>query len=113
MRRLLPLLILLSPAALAQPTGDEIYRAKCAACHDAGLAQAPRPGVRADWEPRIGKGRPALIRSALYGMPRGAKLPRSGDPALSDREITQAVDHLLSTLDLPVNSYSPPARIGE
>jgi len=46
-------------------------------------------------------------------MPRGAKLPRSGDPALSDREITQAVDHLLSTLDLPVNSYSPPARIGE
>ena len=113
MRRLLPFLILLSPAAFAQPSGGEIYKAKCAGCHDAGLAQAPRPGVRADWEARVGKGRPALIRSALYGMPRGVKPPRSGDPALSDREITLAVDHLLSTLDLPINSYSPPARIGE
>ena len=105
--------VLASSAALAQKTGDDLYKASCARCHDAGLEGAPRPGVRADWEARAGKGRPALIRSAIYGMPRGKKAPRSGDPDLSDRQITAAVDWLLSTLDMPINSYSPPAKIGE
>jgi len=104
--------MLLSSTAVAA-TGDEVYKAKCASCHDQGLQQAPRLGNKADWLPRIGKGRPAMIRSVIYGMPGSRKPPRAGYAQLSDRDLTAAVDYMLSELDMLIDSYSPPARIRE
>jgi cytochrome c5 len=89
--------------ALAQDTGGEIYRARCASCHDAGTRGAPRPGVAADWQKRAAKGRPALIRAARGMAPH---LPGS-----ETHEVTAAVDFLLSTVDIMINSYSEPPRI--
>lgn len=101
MFRVLLLMALAAPAA-AQ-TGGEIYIARCAVCHDSGDNRAPRPGVVADWATRAKKGRPALIRYALRVAPHttGAR------PA----EVTAAVDYLLSTVDILVNSYSEPPRL--
>jgi len=101
MRGLAAALLLASGPALAQ-TGGEIYSRDCARCHDRGIAGAPRPSVVADWKPRVGKGRPALIRNALGARPHAAgRTP----------EVTAAVDYLLSTVDILVNSYSEPPRL--
>jgi cytochrome c5 len=107
MRALAALLLAAAGAApfpaSAQDTGGEIYRARCASCHDAGARGAPRPGVVADWQQRAAKGRPALIRQALRMAPH---LP--GNEA---NEVTAAVDFMLSTVDIMVNSYSEPPRL--
>lgn len=116
MRGVLRLLLLMAallaaPAARAQ-TGGEVYQARCASCHDSGVGGAPRVSEQADWTQRVGKGRPALIRSVIYGIPR-TKAPRAGTSDLPDRDLTAAVDYMIHSVGLPVSSYSPPARIAE
>ena len=101
MHRVLLLTALAAPAA-AQ-TGGEIHKERCAACHDSGAGRAPRPGVVADWENRVKQGRPALIRNAMSAAPHAAGADRA--------EVTAAVDYMLSTVDILVNSYSEPPRL--
>jgi cytochrome c5 len=101
MFRVLLLMVLAAPAA-AQ-TGGEIYKDHCAACHDNGESRAPRPGVVADWESRVKKGRPALIRAATGVAPHAT--------GASAAQVTAAVDYLLSIVDILVNSYSEPPRL--
>lgn len=102
MRRLAAVLLLACSPAAAQ-TGGEIYKEKCASCHDSGARGAPRLAVVQDWQKRAAKGRPALIREALRMAPH---LP--GNEA---HEVTAAVDFMLSTVDILVNSYSEPPRL--
>jgi cytochrome c5 len=101
MLRILLLTLAASPA-FAQ-TGGEIYRARCAGCHDAGANGAPRLGVVADWKPRVAKGRPALIRRALQMAPHV--------PGGETAQVTAATDFMLSAVDILVNSYSEPPRL--
>jgi cytochrome c5 len=98
----LAVLFLLACGPAAAQTGGEIYKEKCAACHDGGKARAPRPSVVADWVERAKRGRPAMIRNALGGAPHAG-----GQTA----EVTAAVDYLLSTVPILVNSYSEPPRL--
>ena len=44
------------------------------------------------------KGRAALLRSALEGVPDTAMLPRAGFSDLGDADVAAAVDYMLSTL---------------
>ena len=72
--------------------GEKIYKATCLACHGAGVMGAPKFGDKAAWKPRVGKGIPALYKSALDGfkmMP-----PRGGNAALKDDEVKSAVDFM-------------------
>ncbi|HEX9397190.1 MAG TPA: c-type cytochrome [Burkholderiales bacterium] len=101
MRAAAALLLLAAGAAHAQ-TGGEIYQDQCAACHDSGKNRAPRPSVVADWTERAKRGRPLLIRNALGTAPHAG-----GRTA----EVTAAVDYMLSTVDILVNSYSEPPRL--
>lgn len=71
--------------------GDAVYKAQCAACHDAGLAGAPKFGDAAAWAPRVATGYEALLTSALKG--KGAMGAQSGG-AFSDVEIGRAVVHM-------------------
>jgi cytochrome c5 len=71
--------------------GDAVYKAQCAACHDAGLAGAPKIGDTAAWAARISTGYEALLNSALKG--KGAMGAQAGG-AFSDLEIGRAVVHL-------------------
>lgn len=71
--------------------GDAVYKAQCAACHDAGLAGAPKLGDAAAWAPRVATGYEALLTSALKG--KGAMGAQAGG-AFSDIEIGRAVVHM-------------------
>ena len=70
-------------------TGEEIVKAVCAACHQAGVANAPKLGDKASWAPRLKQGLGALVASVVKG--KGAMPPKAGDASLTEEEITRAV----------------------
>jgi cytochrome c5 len=75
-------------------TGEQVYKAVCAACHASGAAGAPKFGDAAAWGPRIAKGYDALMTSVLKGknaMPaRGGSSPAD----ISDYELGRAVVYM-------------------
>lgn len=76
-------------AAAGTRTGEEIVKAVCTACHQAGVANAPKLGDKAQWAPRIEQGLNTLVASVVKG--KGAMPPKAGDPSLTDEEIASAV----------------------
>lgn len=85
-----------APAAQAGGAADgkKVYDGTCTACHTAGVANAPKPGDKAAWAPRIKQGMDALVQSALKG--KGAMPPKGGAAQLSDAEIRAAVEFMVS-----------------
>ena len=88
-------------AAAAPPparNGQQIYQTTCVACHDAGLAGAPKLGDKSQWAKHIAKGVDALYASAVNGVQgsAGAMPPKGGNPALSDAEVRAAVDYMVA-----------------
>jgi len=73
--------------------GERAYRSACFACHDAGVAGAPKLGDAAAWAPRIAKGAEALLNSVAGG--KGAMPPRGGT-TLSDDELRNVVAFMMS-----------------
>ena len=72
-------------------TGEEVYKAQCAACHAIGVAGAPKFGNVDAWAPRIKTGFDALWNSALKG--KGAMGAQSGGE-FGDIEIGRAVVYM-------------------
>lgn len=70
-------------------TGEEVYNKLCMACHDAGIAGAPKKGDNASWAPRIAQGQDLLFKHSLEGL--NAMPAKGGDPSLSDIEVERAV----------------------
>jgi len=58
-------------------------------CHQAGVANAPKLGDKAQWAPRLKQGLNALVASVVKG--KGAMPPKAGDASLTDEEVTRAV----------------------
>lgn len=82
-----------APATGGAPKdGATVFNTVCGACHNTGVAGAPKAGDKADWAPRLGQGKEALYKSAIIG--KGAMPPKGGAADLSDGEIKAAVDHL-------------------
>lgn len=81
-------------AARKAMSGDEVVAQVCAACHDSGLAGAPRSDDAAAWQARLraAGGMDALVQSAIRG--KNAMPPRGGRADLSDREIEAAVERM-------------------
>jgi cytochrome c5 len=71
-----------SAAVVADEVADR-YAKTCAVCHASGAAGAPKTGVAADWEPRMGKGMDALVASVENGLnampPKGMCFDCSAD----------------------------------
>lgn len=74
--------------------GDVLYKAICSTCHDSGLLGAPKVGNAGDWGPRIGKGTATLYNHAINGF--NSMPARGGSPDLSDDEVKNAVDYMIS-----------------
>jgi cytochrome c5 len=74
--------------------GKKVYDATCTACHTAGVANAPKPGDKAAWAPRLKQGMDAMMQSALKG--KGAMPPKGGATNLSDAEVRAAVEFMVS-----------------
>ncbi len=92
-----PLRASLPPAGKADASaggGKKTYETVCFACHGAGVAGAPKFGDKAAWAPRVAQGKDALHASALKG--KGAMPPKGGNPALSDADVTAAVDYMVA-----------------
>jgi cytochrome c5 len=73
-------------------TGQAVYDAVCAACHAAGVLNAPKLGDSKAWAPLIREGQKALTRAAIKGI---RQMPaKGGNPALSNLEVERAVVHM-------------------
>jgi len=76
-------------------SGKQVYDSSCAACHAAGVLQAPRPGTQQDWVEREKQGFEVLLSHALKGF---KNMPaKGGNPAIKDREIENAIVYMLVT----------------
>ncbi|MGQ2981430.1 MAG: c-type cytochrome, partial [Polaromonas sp.] len=72
-----------------------LYTQACAACHVAGVANAPKLGDKAAWAPRVAMGVDALTASVIKG--KGAMPPRGGSTG-SDADIKAVVQYMVSTV---------------
>lgn len=78
-----------SSAPRVLQAGSAVYAATCAACHDSGLAGAPKTGDSAAWGARLGQGYDTLLKHALEGL--RAMPAKGGNPDLDNLEIARAV----------------------
>ncbi|TQV88689.1 cytochrome c5 family protein [Aliikangiella coralliicola] len=81
-------------------SGEEVYTAKCAMCHGAGIAGAPKVGEASAWTDRIAQGNDILFEHAIKGYQGSAGfMPAKGGCAdCSDEEVIAAVEHMLEML---------------
>ncbi|BCR04565.1 c-type cytochrome [Desulfuromonas versatilis] len=84
-------------AEAASGGGEAIYSKSCAACHEAGIAGAPKTGDQSAWAARLEKGMEALVKNAINGYQGEAGMmpARGGNPALSDQEVEAAVHYMV------------------
>ena len=85
-----------APAAAAPAAtidGEKIYKGTCFACHDVGVANAPKLGDKAAWSARVATGKDALYHSALNG--KNVMPAKGGNTSLSEAEIKAAVDFMV------------------
>jgi len=76
-------------AAAGARSADQVVKTICTACHQAGVANAPKFGDAAAWAPRIKTGLNTMVQSVIKG--KGAMPPKAGDASLTDAEIHNAV----------------------
>lgn len=104
------------PGALAaDPPGAATAKSHCYRCHEAGSANAPKPGDKAAWAPRLSKGVATLLHAAIRG--HGGMPPRGGKADLTDAELRAALLYLFNPAgpppDLPRETKAaPPAGAG-
>jgi cytochrome c5 len=91
-------------AAPGARTGEAIVQATCAACHQAGVANAPKIGDKNAWAPHIKHGLSALVQTVVKG--KGAMPPKGGDASLTETEIARAVAHMANQAGA---NFKPPA----
>ena len=81
-------------ASVTDMSGEEVYNQVCAACHAAGVLNAPVPGDAAVWEARLANGKEALYANSINGI--NAMPAKGGRPDVSDADIREAVDYMLA-----------------
>lgn len=82
------------PAAAADlARGENIYKQACSACHQMGVAGAPKLGDKEAWAPRLAQGIDTLRQHALQGI-RGMP-PKGGRADLADEVVLDAVGYMV------------------
>lgn len=74
--------------------GAALYKTACFACHDAGVAGAPKFGDKALWAPRIATGVDAMVKTVITG--KGA-MPPKGGTQLTEAQIRQVVEYMANS----------------
>jgi cytochrome c5 len=83
-----------APDATELAQGKKVFEATCKACHETGVAGAPKFGDKAAWAPRIKLGSEALYTSALKG--KNSMPAKGGNAALAFGDVKAAVDYMIS-----------------
>ena len=73
-------------------TGEQVVKAQCFKCHQAGTGGAPKIGDRDAWIPRLRNGLDVTVQSAIKG--HGGMPARGGLPDLTDREVRNAIIYM-------------------
>ncbi|MCZ7565715.1 MAG: c-type cytochrome [Burkholderiales bacterium] len=94
-------------AKAAPQTGEQVYNAVCAACHQAGVANAPKFGDKAAWAKLIEEGLDKLTEESIKGV--RAMPPRGGNPNLSDLEMKRAVAYMANAAGANFKAPAAPA----
>jgi len=76
-------------------TGEQVYKAVCAGCHDSGAAGAPKFADATAWAGPNATGLQSMIASVIKG--KGAMPAKGGNPALDDFEIARSVVYLANS----------------
>lgn len=83
-----------APATESSKSGEQVYQSSCSACHQIGVAGAPKTGDAGAWQSRLdAHGKSGLYDHAINGL--NAMPAKGGNPALSDAEVEKAVDYIL------------------
>jgi len=93
----------------ALKTGEQVYQAACAACHNSGAAGAPKLADTGAWAARIKTGYDTLLNSALKG--KGA-MGSQGGGDYSDVEIGRAVVYMANQAGAKFAEPAVPAAAG-
>ena len=94
-------------AAAGGKSGEEVFKSTCAACHQTGVAGAPKVGDKAAWGPRIKQGLKTLVADALKG--KGAMPPKGGNASLSDDEVARGVVYMANQAGANFKEPAPKA----
>lgn len=78
--------------ASAPKDGPTVYNSVCGACHNTGVAGAPKIDAKADWAPRLPLGEEGLFASVINGK---NAMPARGGSSLSDDELKGALEYML------------------
>ncbi len=108
-KRIMPVAVVQVNATAAVPgaaRGEDVYKAQCAACHDAGTLGAPKLGDAAGWGPRIAQGLETLWDHAMKG--KGA-MPPQGVGEFNGDEIKRAVAYLANSGGAKFTAPAPAA----
>ncbi len=88
-----------APAATEAPAdpklaaGKTVYDASCAACHEAGMMGAPKPGDKAAWSARIPQGLEVITKKSIDGFTgKAGMMPaKGGNASLTNEQVSSAV----------------------
>ena len=80
------------PLLQGNKSGAQVYKSVCMACHETGVAHAPRFGDRAAWRPLIAEGQAVVTGHAWVGV--RAMPARGGTTDLSLAEFARAVAYM-------------------
>lgn len=92
-----------APTGVPEPvattlTGPQVYNEACIACHGTGIGGAPALTDAEGWTARVEKGMDTLQQHAIEGFTGSAGYmpPKGGRLDLSDQEIRDAVEYMVS-----------------
>jgi len=78
-------------------SGEEVYNAACTACHNLGVAGAPKLGDAAAWTARVSQGMETLYKHAIEGYTGSAGVmpAKGGRVDITDDDVKQSVDYMV------------------
>lgn len=102
--------IKLSDADRVLHSGEEVYKALCAACHATGVTGAPKFSDAGEWGARIKTGFDALLQSSLKGK---GNMPPQGGGEMTDIEIARGVAYMANAAGAKFKEPEAPKAEGE
>ena len=81
----------------ADHPGKKTYERYCFTCHASGVAGAPSLDDGEAWEPRLDRGRDALLQSVVRGMPPGMP-PMGLCSACTDEQLLESIDYMIESI---------------
>ena len=88
-------------------SGEQVYAQACKACHEAGVANAPKFADAASWAPRLKTGYDELVKNSINGI-RGMPA-RGGNADLSDYEMARGVVYMANAAGGTLKEPAAPA----